>query len=90
MVRVCLDIVATLCELQLGLWNDLVEGESSSSEDLAGVAVAGQELVRNTLRCMEGKQKHPTKECASVGLAEARQSRWSGHSGTFRRRWWSF
>lgn len=44
MVGVCLDAITTLGELQLGLWDDLVEGEGSSSKDLAGIAMARNEL----------------------------------------------
>lgn len=38
LVSVHLEIA--LCQLKVGLWNDLVEGEFAAAEDLAGAAVA--------------------------------------------------
>lgn len=40
MVCISLDGIAALGELQLRLWNDLVECESTAAEDLASVAMA--------------------------------------------------
>jgi hypothetical protein len=44
MICVSLDGITTFCELQLRLWDDLVEGESTTTEDLAGVAMAMDRL----------------------------------------------
>lgn len=44
MVSVGFDTITTLGEFQLGFWNNLVEGEGSSSEDLAGIAMAMKSL----------------------------------------------
>lgn len=40
LVGVALDCVGALGDLEVGLGNDLVEGEGTAGEDLAGVAVA--------------------------------------------------
>ena len=37
--------LTTRCDLELRLWNDLVHGVCTSSEDLACVAVAGEREV---------------------------------------------
>lgn len=67
-VRVRLDIITTLGKVQLGLWNDLVEGKRSSSKDLAGVAMAREESEGN-LGISGREAKDYTRECAFVGPA---------------------
>ena len=43
-VGVGFDRITSLCELQLRLWDDLVECESTATEDFAGIAMAMTKL----------------------------------------------
>lgn len=44
-VGVGLERAGSFCHVQCRLWDDLVQGESTASEDLAGVAMAVEKLV---------------------------------------------
>lgn len=47
LVGVALDCVGALGDLEVGLGDDLVEGVGAAREDLAGVAVARDLLIRD-------------------------------------------